>query len=206
MNAMTSFNFNDAHNVRVMTREGDPWFVAADVCRALGMTTVNTGTSRLLTSLSAHEKATTPLSQVEGRSPQPTNIISEQGLYRLVMRSDKPEARAFQDWVTGTVLPAIRKDGAYIMGEEKVATGELSEDEFVLRAYDMLRRKVDRLQAERDQLKAANDVMAPKAVLAESHILWGQSCGGTCGGIPPWQRYNAMISNRNSAHWRNGVP
>ena len=44
------------------------------------------------------------------------------------MRSDKPEARAFQDWVTRDVLPAIRKDGAYVMGEEKVKTGEMDED------------------------------------------------------------------------------
>lgn len=52
-------------------------------------------------------------------------LISESGLYKLIMRSDKPAAREFQDWVTHVVLPAIRKDGAYIMGEEKVATGEL---------------------------------------------------------------------------------
>ena len=51
-------------------------------------------------------------------------LISESGLYKLVMRSDKPEARQFQDWVTGVVLPAIRKDGSYVMGEEKVRTGE----------------------------------------------------------------------------------
>lgn len=51
-------------------------------------------------------------------------VISESGLYKMVMRSNKPEARLFQDWVTQVVLPAIRKDGAYILGEEKVATGE----------------------------------------------------------------------------------
>jgi|GEM_PF-6970342 Prophage antirepressor len=50
-------------------------------------------------------------------------IISESGLYKLVMRSDKPEAREFQDWVTREVLPAIRKDGMYVAGEEKVKTG-----------------------------------------------------------------------------------
>jgi prophage antirepressor-like protein len=54
------------------------------------------------------------------------------------MRSDKPQARLFQDWVTRDVLPAIRKDGAYIMGEEKVATGEMSEDEFVLKVIRRL--------------------------------------------------------------------
>lgn len=52
--------------------------------------------------------------------------VSESGLYDLALRSDKPEARDFQDWVTRVVLPAIRKDGAYVMGEEKVATGEVS--------------------------------------------------------------------------------
>ena len=74
--------------------------------------------------------------------------ISEGGLNRLVMRSDKPEARPFQDWVTDTVLPAMRKDGAYIMGEEKVTSGEMDEDEFVLKAMTILQGKVERLKQE----------------------------------------------------------
>ena len=56
-----------------------------------------------------------------GRSPL---LVNESGFYKLVLKSRKPEARKFQDWVTGVVLPAIRKDGGYILGEEKVATGE----------------------------------------------------------------------------------
>jgi len=47
-------------------------------------------------------------------------MVSESGLYKLIMRSDKPQAKAFQDWVTRSVLPAIRKDGMYVMGEEKM--------------------------------------------------------------------------------------
>lgn len=54
--------------------------------------------------------------------------ILENGLYKLIMRSDKPEARDFQNWVTRVVLPAIRKDGAYIIGEEKVSSGEMDEE------------------------------------------------------------------------------
>lgn len=50
-------------------------------------------------------------------------LISESGLYKLTMRSDKPEAHQFQDWVTREVLPAIPKDGMYVAGEEKVKTG-----------------------------------------------------------------------------------
>lgn len=64
-------------------------------------------------------------------------LISESGLYKLIMRSDKPEARRFQDWVTREVL-AIRKDGAYVAGEEKVKTGEMTEDELIHFADCML--------------------------------------------------------------------
>jgi prophage antirepressor-like protein len=71
-------------------------------------------------------------------------LLSESGLYKFIMRSDKPIARPFQDWVTREVLPAIRKDGAYISGEEKVATGEMSEDELVLKAVNILKTKVER--------------------------------------------------------------
>ena len=83
--------------------------------------------------------------KIEGFRGTGVSLVSESGLYKLVLRSNKPEAKPFQDWVTKTVLPAIRKDGAYIMGEEKVATGEMSEDELVLKALGILQKKVERL-------------------------------------------------------------
>lgn len=84
-------------------------------------------------------------------------VVSESGLYKLTMRSDKPGARRFQDWVTRDVLPAIRKDGAYILGEEKVATGELDEEAFVLKAIEIFQRKIDRLSSENKQLTSERD-------------------------------------------------
>ncbi len=98
------------------------------------------------------------------------NIISESGLYKLVMRSDKPQAKAFQDWVTRDVLPAIRKDGGYIMGEEKVATGEMSEDELVFRAMEVMKNKIDRL---RDELKEAHHTIGhhEHKLLAEGQLI-----------------------------------
>ncbi|ROM37140.1 hypothetical protein BK646_19235 [Pseudomonas protegens] len=102
-------------------------------------------------------------------------ILAESGVYKLVMRSNKPEAKAFQDWVTRVVLPAIRKDGAYVMGEEKVATGELSEDELVMRAMTIMTRKVDRLTQERDQLARdkqalaiTNEALLPAATVGQA--------------------------------------
>jgi prophage antirepressor-like protein len=148
-NQLTTFDFN-ALPVRVVEREGEPWFVAADVCKALGYNVKADGsvnTTQALKTLSPEEVTTTRISGNRGSLPK---IISESGLYKLVMRSDKPEARAFQDWVTKVVLPAIRKDGAYVMGEEKVVTGEMSEDELVMKAMSIMQAKVERLKAERD--------------------------------------------------------
>jgi prophage antirepressor-like protein len=65
-------------------------------------------------------------------SQKTTALICESGLYKLIMRSDKPEAARFQGWVTQDVLPTIRKTGAYVMGEEKVAQGLVAEDQMAL--------------------------------------------------------------------------
>ncbi|MFK4048167.1 BRO-N domain-containing protein [Roseomonas mucosa] len=100
--------------------EGKPWFVAADVCRAIGYSLRSNGkpnTTRATAGLSGTEKGVHQISTPGGA--QDMAVVSESGLYRLIMRSDKPEARQFQDWMTQDVLPAIRKDGAYVMGEEK---------------------------------------------------------------------------------------
>lgn len=127
---------------------GQPWFVAADVCRALSVYlrdayTVNT--SAALSKLAHDEKCNVAYAEakrigLQGIASRAYGIatVTESGLYKLIMRSDKPEARKFQDWVTREVLPAIRKDGAYIMGEEKVRTGEMDEDEFILKAVSAI--------------------------------------------------------------------
>lgn len=70
----------------------------------------------IINNLRSDEKRNFKLQNTPGRS---NVIISESGLYKVATRSDKPEARKFQDWVTRDVLPAIRKDGEYIQGEEK---------------------------------------------------------------------------------------
>lgn len=83
-------------------------------------------------------------------------LISDSGLYTLILRSDTPEARTSQDWVTRNVLPAIRKDGSYVMGVGKVATGEMDEDTLIFRAMEAMQRKVARLTEEKEKLAAAN--------------------------------------------------
>jgi hypothetical protein len=90
--------------------DGEPWFVAADVCEALGMS-LNGGTGQWLRHLTPEEQMVVPKGLFHGKGMNQAKLISESGLYKLVMRSDKPEAKEFQHWVTAVVLPTIRKDG-----------------------------------------------------------------------------------------------
>ena len=136
-------------NLRTITKEGEPWFVAADVCRALDIHTDAKGhvnTTNALVKIAAKHIT---ISRIEGQKGLPLKLVSEAGLYKLIMRSDKAEAAVFQDWVTDVVLPAIRKDGSYVMGEEKVVTGEMSEDDLIAKAFFALQAKAKRLEAER---------------------------------------------------------
>lgn len=88
-------------------------------------------------------------------------IVSESGLYKLIMRSDKPEAKAFQDWVTRDVLPAIRKDGGYIMDEEKGPA--LCQPPCVFPAWDT------RSPRERDDLLSHGDVERHLRAAVQDH-------------------------------------
>ena len=108
MPAVTPFCFKDCL-IRTVTIDNDPWFVAKDVCAAIGL---DNPTKALLKVPEKHKG----LNRIQGkRGEYDVNIVSEPGLYRLVLRSDKPEAEPFMEWVTAEVLPAIRKTGGYQM-------------------------------------------------------------------------------------------
>ncbi|MEQ3049731.1 BRO-N domain-containing protein [Bifidobacterium longum] len=108
-NQIQPFDFNGIQ-VRVLTDEhGNPWFLGADVCAILG-----TATNHIREYLDADEITnirSTDIAQNGGKAPV---FVSESGLYSLVLRSRKPEAREFKRWVTHEVLPSIRKHGAYM--------------------------------------------------------------------------------------------
>lgn len=118
----------EGQSVRVVMIKDKPWFVAVDILRCLDMDANQSG--NYLRHLGADERGMVQRSSITqgkaGRGCAYCAIISESGLYKLIMRSDKPAAKRFQDWVTRDVLPALRKDGMYVMGEEKVRTGEMS--------------------------------------------------------------------------------
>ncbi|WP_051742516.1 BRO family protein, partial [Streptomyces xylophagus] len=94
--------------VRTLLRDGEPWFVGRDACEVLGIADPRAS----LNLLDEDERDSVPVIDSMGRTQQ-TIAVSEPGLYSLILRSRKPQAKAFKRWVTHDVLPAIRKTGRY---------------------------------------------------------------------------------------------
>ena len=105
---MQIFEYEDNDQFRVIDREGEPWFVLTEVCKKIGIANPRDAASRL----DDDEKDGVGISDAMGRE-QKTTVISESGLYSLVLRSSKPEAKRFKKWITSEVLPSIRKTGSY---------------------------------------------------------------------------------------------
>lgn len=132
------FNFGNL-SIRTIDRDGEIWFVASDVCDALELSNPSAAISRLdddERSMFNIGQGNT-LSSNEGiagaRGNPNTNIISESGLYSLVMSSRKAEAKQFKRWVTHEVLPAIRKTGRYEAPQAALPLGgeQLSRDQIL---------------------------------------------------------------------------
>lgn len=101
------FNMSD-QQVRTVEIDGNPYFVAADVCSCLSISNNRDAVARLDDDEKRVSVVPTPLG-----GPQSMTLVNESGLYSLIFQSRKPEAKAFRKWVTAEVLPAIRKTGAY---------------------------------------------------------------------------------------------
>jgi anti-repressor protein len=107
MSALVPFDYS-GRQVRTVTRDGEPWFVAADVCAILEIKDVSDAVSRV----DQADRDQIPVPNANG-ALRKTWALNESGLYDLIIRSDKPEARPFRRWITSEVLPQIRKTGSY---------------------------------------------------------------------------------------------
>lgn len=112
-NNIQIFTNEEFGKVRVVMINGEPWFVAADVCRILEIG----NPSQALTRLDDDEKNTLILNEGNRGNPN-VNVVNEPGLYRLIFSSRKPEAKNFQRWVYHEVLPSIRKTGSYSLNAQ----------------------------------------------------------------------------------------
>ncbi|MEB4814601.1 DNA-binding protein [Bacillus thuringiensis] len=108
MDQLQVFNNEEFGQVRTVVQGEDVWFVAQDVCDVLGINKQRDAYSRL----DEDERGAVLVDTLGGQ--QNVNAINESGLYSLILRSRKPQAKAFKKWVTSEVLPSIRKHGAYM--------------------------------------------------------------------------------------------
>lgn len=158
MGEIEKFSFEGMAEVRVVKIDGEPWFVAADVCKVLGLSKV----SMAIKSLDADEKGVSTVSTPGG--DQQVSIINESGLYSLILRSRKPEAKRFKRWVTSEVLPTIRKTGGYATPGTDLHR-LLAESP--LEALKAVADTATKLAEENQALKARVEEDAPKVLLAE---------------------------------------
>ena len=157
-NELQIFENPEFGRVRTTIICGDPWFVAADVCRALDLG----NPTRALDRLDNDERT---LISIKGASNgKPVNGVNEPGLYSLVLGSRKPEAKKFKRWITHDVIPAIRKTGGYHVPqspEEQMAQG-------LLAAQKLLAEKDKRIEEMRPK-----EIFADAVSVSKTDILIG---------------------------------
>ena len=117
MNELQIFNNEEFGIIRTITKDNEPMFCLMDICKALGMKNPTMVASRL----EDDEVTKFDLGSKRGE----TNFVTESGLYAVILRSDKPNAKKFRKWVTGEVLPSIRENGGYIANQENLTPEQI---------------------------------------------------------------------------------
>lgn len=165
MNEIQIFKNDQFGEIRTTIQNGEPWFVAVDVCKALDLSNPTIAVERL----DDDERAKLNL----GRQGEAT-IVSEPGLYSLVLGSRKPEAKAFKRWITHEVIPTIRKHGMY--ATPQTVEQMLNDPDSMIRVLQALKEKrTARIQAEEtNRLNAPKVLFADSVAQADTEILVGE--------------------------------
>jgi len=187
----------ESTKVRVVVRDGQPWFFLVDVCRVLEIANPSDVAKRL----DDDEKAT--LSRAEGAKfndlgslsgAMPT-VVNESGLYSVIMTSRKPSARRFKKWVTGEVLPAIRRTGGYL-----VAAPHETFEMLTLRVLNVLKATVEQQHGALQALEAEAVQLRPKALvlkqLADADGSFCVSDAAKAIGINPDKVFDYLRTNK----------
>jgi anti-repressor protein len=163
MNEITSWNYEGAE-VRTVQIDGEPWFVLADICRELEISHVKDTATRI----DEDDLGQTEVIDRMGRS-QKVWIINESGLYTVILRSDKPQAKPFRKWVTSVVLPSIRKHGAYMT--DQALEKALTNPDFLIQLATQLKTEQEQRRRLETTVAAQSKQMEqdkPKVLFADS--------------------------------------
>lgn len=154
------FDYN-GKSIRTMEFNGQPWFVAIDVCNVLEIANSRDAVARL----DEDEKNTVGLTDGNKRGNPNTAIVSESGLYSLILGSRKPEAKQFKRWITHEVIPSIRKTGGYIAGQETLSPEELMAKALLVAKQTLAEReaRINELSTANSELTVQNQILLPRA-------------------------------------------
>ena len=202
MKELQIFNSEEFGEIRTVSINDEPWFVASDICRALDIQNVTQAVQKL----DDDERSMFNIGR-QGNA----NCVNEYGLYSLVLASRKPEAKKFKRWITHEVIPSIRKHGGYIAGQES-----MTDDQLLAKALLVAQSKI----AERDQIIAQKqeriEQMKPKALFADAvsaskhSILVGDLAKLICQNgyligqkrLFQWMRENGYLMTQGSSYNR----
>ena len=199
---LTQFTYGDS-SLRVVEIDSQPWFVAKDVCGILGLANMRSS----LAALDEDEKGVHTMDTLGGN--QEMTVISEPGLYSLILRSRKPEAKTFKRWVTHEVLPSIRRHGMY--ATESVVDAMLADPEAMIRTLTALKEE----RAKRALLEKQVEADAPKVVFADAvasaktdiligdlaKILRGNGVATGQRRLFEWLRVNGYLIRQKGSSW-----
>ncbi|SFE90418.1 phage antirepressor KilAC domain-containing protein [Methylobacterium sp. yr596] len=198
-----STHFFDGKPVRVLTVHGEPWFMAADVCAALSLS----NPSMTVQSLDEDERSKFNL----GRQGEAI-FVSDGGLYALIMRTRKAmepgsAAHRFRKWVTGEVLPSIRKTGAYALSSAPVPAINVRDQNqlqvIALQLLQVTQEQAASLAVAEAKVEAARPAVEFCEALADSDGTWGLQAAGKALRQPP-NKFVAWLKGRHDLYERNG--
>jgi anti-repressor protein len=194
MSELKIFENPEFGKIRMLTIDNQPWFVAKDVCDILELKNPSVS----IQSLEEDERSKLYL----GRQGD-ANCINESGLYALIIRSNKPEAKKFRKWVTSEVLPSIRKSGGYITGQESMTDAEL-----LAKALLVAQRQIEERNALIERMRP-KEIFADAVSASKSAILVGDLAKILCqNGVQigqkrlfEWMRENGYLIKQKGASW-----
>ena len=202
MNDLQIFNYN-GNEVRTIQKDGEPWWVLKDVCNVLDLSDTNKTAERL------DVDELTRIKFVTGGQNREMLCINESGLYNVILRSDKPEAKPFRKWVTSEVLPSIRKHGAY-MTPETLEQAILNPDTIIKLATELKVEQEKRValesKVEQDKplVAFANSVSVAKTSILVGELAKLLKQNGVDVGqnrLFTWMRENGYLINRKGSDY-----
>ena len=153
MNELQIFNNPEFGSVRTITKDNEPMFCLADVCKALDIT--NAGNVKQRLSEKGIHNADTP---TKG-GMQNMVFINESNLYKVIFQSRKPSAERFTDWVTDEVIPSIRKNGGYIANQEQMTPEQIVANALIVAQNIIIQkdRQIEEMKPKADFFDAVAD-------------------------------------------------